>query len=91
MFLLCGQNVPGLYPDPIVGCPYVSYNVLQSVEGHLATVSDQDKRFPTHKFQKLIFTNHCVIDGGGPCHVPEVRPRGLCSGQDSTVTLSFLG
>ena len=71
MLLLCSQKVPGLYPDQIAGYLKVSYNVLQSVEGHLVTVSQiRTCVFLTHTFPKLIFTNHCITGGGGPCHVP---------------------
>jgi hypothetical protein len=37
--LPCSRNVPGQYPDLIADYPKVSYKVLQSVDGHLATVS----------------------------------------------------
>jgi len=65
--LLCIQEVPGLYPDPIAGDPKVSYSVLQALKGHLATVSQiWTCVFLPHTFLKLIFSNHCTIDGGGP-------------------------
>jgi hypothetical protein len=71
MLLLCILEIPGQYPDPIAGYPTVSYNVLQSVKGRFATVSQiRTCVFFTHTFPKLIFTNHCIIDGGGPGHVP---------------------